>query len=57
MTAQKPLSQIYLDANATTPVLPKAAAAAMATMETMFGNPSSSHISGLQAKQIMDNAS
>ena len=56
MTAQNSLSQIYLDANATTPVLPKAAAAAMATMETMFGNPSSSHISGLQAKQIMDNA-
>ncbi|KAF7764996.1 hypothetical protein PCIT_b1116 [Pseudoalteromonas citrea] len=50
------LKQIYLDANATTPVLSSAAAAAMETMETMFGNPSSSHTSGLQAKQIMDQA-
>ncbi|NRA54898.1 MAG: aminotransferase class V-fold PLP-dependent enzyme [Gammaproteobacteria bacterium] len=48
------LTQIYLDENATTPVLPQAAAAALAAMETLFGNPSSSHISGLQAKQIMD---
>lgn len=48
------LSLIYLDANATTPVLPQAAAAALSTMETAFGNPSSSHISGLQAKQIVD---
>ncbi|MBD1584183.1 aminotransferase class V-fold PLP-dependent enzyme [Pseudoalteromonas sp. S16_S37] len=54
MSEQQALSQIYLDANATTPVLPKAAKAALSTMETMFGNPSSSHISGLQAKQIMD---
>ena len=50
----QPLSLIYLDANATTQVLPQAAAAALATMETLFGNPSSSHISGLQAKKIMD---
>jgi cysteine sulfinate desulfinase/cysteine desulfurase-like protein/glyoxylase-like metal-dependent hydrolase (beta-lactamase superfamily II)/rhodanese-related sulfurtransferase len=50
----QPLSLIYLDANATTQVLPQAAAAALSTMETLFGNPSSSHITGLQAKQIMD---
>jgi len=49
-----PLSLIYLDANATTQVLPQAATAALATMETLFGNPSSSHVTGLQAKQIMD---
>jgi len=48
------LTQIYLDENATTAVLPQAAAAALATMQTQFGNPSSSHISGLQAKNIMD---
>ena len=48
------LTQIYLDENATTSVLPQAAAAALAAMETQFGNPSSSHISGLQAKQIID---
>ena len=51
---KQPLSLIYLDANATTQVLPQAAAAALSTMETLFGNPSSSHITGLQAKQIMD---
>jgi len=50
-----PLSLIYLDANATTQVLPQAAAAALSTMETLFGNPSSSHVTGLQAKQVMDN--
>jgi len=52
--SNQPLSVIYLDANATTQVLPQAAAAAVSTMETIFGNPSSSHITGLQAKQIMD---
>ena len=54
MTEQHALSQVYLDANATTPVLDKAAAAALVTMETQFGNPSSSHITGLQAKQLME---
>jgi len=51
---KKPLSLIYLDANATTQVLPQASAAALSTMETLFGNPSSSHVTGLQAKQIME---
>ncbi len=51
---KQPLSLVYLDANATTQVLPEAAKAALATMETLFGNPSSSHITGLQAKQIID---
>lgn len=48
------LSQIYLDANATTPVLPQAAKAAMTAMEELFGNPSSSHITGLKAKNMME---
>jgi len=52
--SKQPLSLIYLDANATTQVLPQAAAAALSTMETLFGNPSSSHVTGLQAKQIVD---
>ncbi|MFT5838330.1 MAG: cysteine desulfurase [Flavobacteriales bacterium] len=51
---KQPLSLIYLDANATTQVLPQAATAALVTMETLFGNPSSSHVTGLQAKQIID---
>lgn len=47
---------IYLDANATTPVLPAAAQAAMETMEELFGNPSSSHIAGLRARNILNKA-
>ncbi|ABL99713.1 aminotransferase class V-fold PLP-dependent enzyme [Shewanella amazonensis] len=52
MSQSKPL--IYLDANATTPVLPAAAKAAMDAMEHIYGNPSSSHITGLQAKALME---
>ena len=45
--------QIYLDANATTPVLPAAAASAQHVMGTLFGNPSSAHYAGLQAREMM----
>lgn len=48
--------EIYLDCNATTPVLPQIARAVSHTMEQVFGNPSSSHITGLQARYILDNA-
>ena len=47
-------SELYLDANATSPVLPAAAAAANATMQACFGNPSSSHAAGLRAKALLD---
>jgi len=47
-------SDIYLDANATSPVLPSAIAAAVEAMAASFGNPSSSHASGLRAKHILD---
>lgn len=50
------LPELYLDNNATTQVLPQAAKAALTTMQTQFGNPSSSHITGLQAKSVMDEA-
>ncbi|WP_406663215.1 aminotransferase class V-fold PLP-dependent enzyme [Gallaecimonas sp. GXIMD1310] len=46
--------EIYLDANATTPVLPAAAEAAMSVMRTGFGNPSSSHSAGIAAKALME---
>jgi len=49
-------SEIYLDANATTPVLPAAAQDAHDAMEDMFGNPSSSHISGLRARFVLESA-
>ena len=42
--------EIYLDHNATTPVLPCAAEAVMHHMQTCFGNPSSSHSTGIKAK-------
>ncbi|MCS0629094.1 aminotransferase class V-fold PLP-dependent enzyme [Telluria mixta] len=44
----------YLDANATSPVLASAIAAAVEAMEASFGNPSSSHATGLRAKCILD---
>jgi cysteine desulfurase len=46
--------EIYLDANATTPVLAQARAAALATMADDFGNPSSIHSTGLKARALMD---
>ena len=50
------MQQIYLDANATTPVLPEARRAAQAAMAEGFGNPSSTHSTGLKARAIMDAA-
>jgi cysteine sulfinate desulfinase/cysteine desulfurase-like protein len=46
--------EIYLDANATTPVMPQASAAALAAMGTDFGNPSSTHSAGLKARALID---
>src|ERR1700758_1464229 len=42
--------EIYLDANATTPVLPQARQAALAAMAEDYGNPSSIHSTGLGAR-------
>ncbi|MDL2354752.1 MAG: aminotransferase class V-fold PLP-dependent enzyme, partial [Pseudomonadota bacterium] len=47
-------SEIYLDANATSPTLPAAVAAADDAMRARFGNPSSSHAAGLKAKALLD---
>lgn len=47
---------VYLDANATTPVFPKAAQAVLSTMEEFFGNPSSNHSAGLKARRILEQA-
>ncbi|HEX8957618.1 MAG TPA: aminotransferase class V-fold PLP-dependent enzyme [Burkholderiaceae bacterium] len=46
--------EIYLDANATTPVIPIAREAALAAMSLDFGNPSSTHSRGLQAKSLKE---
>jgi len=50
------ITEIYLDANATSPVLPAATAAAMAALQECFGNPSSSHASGLRARALREGA-
>lgn len=46
--------EIYLDANATTPVLAQARTAALEAMAGDFGNPSSIHSTGLKARALMD---
>lgn len=46
--------QLYLDCNSTTPVLPEAAAAAIKVMKSLYGNPSSPHQVGLQARRILE---
>lgn len=48
------MEEIYLDTNATTPVLPQAREAALAVMADAFGNPSSIHGSGLKARALLD---
>ena len=49
-------TEIYLDGNATTAVLPAAIAAAADAMGQRYGNPSSSHGTGLKAKAVLDQA-
>ncbi|HWJ95344.1 MAG TPA: aminotransferase class V-fold PLP-dependent enzyme, partial [Telluria sp.] len=49
-------NDIYLDANATCAVLPQALRAALDTLEQRFGNPSSSHMTGLRARAVLDDA-
>ena len=46
--------EIYLDNNATTPVLAQAAEAALHAMQQGFGNPSSSHATGIKAKAQLE---
>lgn len=47
-------AELYLDCNATTPVLPEIVQAVAHVMGDIFGNPSSSHITGLKARYILD---
>jgi cysteine sulfinate desulfinase/cysteine desulfurase-like protein/glyoxylase-like metal-dependent hydrolase (beta-lactamase superfamily II)/rhodanese-related sulfurtransferase len=50
------MDDIYLDANATTPVLPQARAVALAVMSEAYGNPSSIHTAGLRARAVLEQA-
>lgn len=47
---------IYLDHNATTPILPEVVDAMLPFLRTHFGNPSSSHVYGRRAKAAVDAA-
>lgn len=49
-------NEIYLDGNATTAVLPAALRAATQAMAERYGNPSSTHATGLKAKALLDTA-
>ena len=46
----------YLDHAATTPVLPEARAAVLSALEHDFGNPSSVHAAGRQARTVVEDA-
>jgi cysteine desulfurase len=50
------VSSIYLDHNATTPVLPEVREAMMPFLDEMFGNPSSLHSAGARARRALDEA-
>ncbi|MCK4753914.1 MAG: aminotransferase class V-fold PLP-dependent enzyme, partial [Calditrichia bacterium] len=47
---------IYLDYNATTPILPEVADAMRPFLTDFFGNPSSTHWFGLQTKKAIEQA-
>ena len=47
---------VYLDYNATTPIDPSVAEAMMPFIKTHFGNPSSSHLFGTEAKRAVEKA-
>jgi cysteine sulfinate desulfinase/cysteine desulfurase-like protein/rhodanese-related sulfurtransferase len=47
-------TEIYLDANATSAVLPAAIRAAELAMRDFYGNPSSGHVTGMQAKSLLE---
>ena len=50
------MEPIYLDYNATTPMLPEVAEAMLPFLSEKFGNPSSSHWYGNQTKKAVDKA-
>ncbi len=47
-------NDLYLDANATSAVLPAAIEKAEQVMRELYGNPSSTHATGLKAKALLD---
>ena len=56
ITTQKNSGQIYLDYNASTPVDPQVAAVMQQAIQENFGNPSSTHWSGVPAQAVVETA-
>ncbi len=52
----RPEQPIYLDHNATTPLLPEVVEAMLPYLREHFGNPSSSHVYGRRAKEAVEKA-
>lgn len=50
------MSRIYLDYNASTPIAPKVLEAMMPYLTSKFGNPSSSHIFGVECRAAIEHA-
>ncbi len=46
--------RVYFDCNATTPILNEACQAVVCTMQKVYGNPSSTHMAGVEAKMILE---
>ena len=55
MAAERPITRIYLDYNATAPIRPEARAAVIAAMDAT-GNPSSVHAEGRRARRHVEDA-
>jgi cysteine desulfurase len=51
-----PRDPIYLDHNATTPLLPEVVDAMLPSLREHFGNPSSAHVYGRRAKEAVEQA-
>jgi cysteine desulfurase len=56
MSTNESASPIYLDNNATTPLLPQVVDAMLPFLTTHFGNPSSGHVYGARARAAVETA-
>ncbi len=56
MITRSAVGQIYLDYNASTPIVARVAATMRPFLEGDFGNPSSTHWAGASARTVVDNA-
>lgn len=56
MTQHAEQTLIYLDHNATTPILPEVVDAMLPYLREHFGNPSSGHALGLRTRQAVQRA-